>query len=124
MRLQPIVYTEDMDTAAAWYGAVLGVAPEYRSEAWIAFTIGDATLGIHAVERLPDSSRVAVSLIAPGALEGIIDRLAAAGIHPEGEIQEQPFGRSVLLRDPDGSPVQVNEHRSSSSIRRWKEADS
>lgn len=110
MRLQPIVYTEDMDASVAWYSKVLGVAPGFSSEVWTAFSVGDATLGIHHVAKRPEESNVGVSLIATDPLEDVVRDLEAAGVDPEGAIEDQPFGRSVLLRDPDGRPVQVNEH--------------
>lgn len=110
MRLQPIVYTADMDAAVNWYAKVLDVEPAFRSEMWTAIPAGDATLGIHHVSERADGSNVAISLIATEPLEAVIGRLATVGIDPAGPIEDQPFGRSVLLRDPDGAPVQVNEH--------------
>lgn len=40
-----------------------------------------------------------------------VARLESAEIAVEGPFTDQPFGRSVLLRDPDGSPLQIDEHR-------------
>jgi catechol 2,3-dioxygenase-like lactoylglutathione lyase family enzyme len=110
VRLQPIVYTTDMDASTAWYGRVLGVEPGYVSEMWTAFTVGDATLGVHRVEELPTDSRVELSLVATEPLETVLSRLEDAGLEVERGIQDEAFGRSILLRDPAGSPVQVNEH--------------
>lgn len=110
MRLQPIVYTADMEAAVRWYGAVLGIQASYRSEVWTSFAVGDATLGIHTVSEPVDTSRGDLSLIATEPLEEVLERLARSGIEPAEGIVRQPFGRSFLLRDPDGSPVQVNEH--------------
>jgi predicted enzyme related to lactoylglutathione lyase len=111
MRLQPIVYASSMDRTVGWYEAVLGRAPVSRSAAWSAFDIGGAMLGIHLGERTAPAGPVALSLIATAPLEEVLARLAAAGITPEGEIVDQPFGRSFVLRDPEGLAVQVNEHR-------------
>ena len=110
MKLQPIVYTTDMDRAVAWYTTVLDTAAGYTSEVWTAIAMGDATLGIHRVETRPDDSYVELSIVATEPLEVVIARLQAAGVDIAEGIIEQPFGRSFLLRDPDGAPIQVNEH--------------
>ena len=112
MRLQPIVYTTDMDAAAAWYRAVLGADAAYVSDMWTAFPVGDATLGVHRVEEMADGSRVELSLVATEPLEEVVSRLETAGVAIERGIQDETFGRSILLRDPSGNPVQVNEHAS------------
>ena len=110
MRLQPIVYTTDMDGSVAWYSSVLAIDPVYASDMWTAIPVGDATLGIHRVEAMPDRSRMELSLVATTPLEDVVARLEAAGVEVERGIQDETFGRSILLRDPAGNPVQVNEH--------------
>ena len=89
---------------------MLGIAPGYRSEIWTSFAVAGATLGIHQVTEVPEPGRVVLSLVAEEPLEDVIARLAASGIEPEAGIKEEPFGRSFVVRDPDGSAVQVNEH--------------
>lgn len=112
MKLQPVVYTTDMGRTVGWYEAVLDVDPPFRSDMWTAFPVDGATLGIHHVEGpLPEGSRVHLSLVATESLESLIERLEGVGIELESGIEDQPFGRSFLLRDPEGNPIQVNEHR-------------
>lgn len=110
MRLQPIVYTSDTARSVAWYSKVIDAEPSYASEAWTAFEVGGATLGIHHVAERPTATYLEISLVSAEALEDVIARLATHDIEPAEGIREQPFGRSFLLRDPDGAPVQVNEH--------------
>ena len=110
MKLQPIVYTTDVEKAVAWYSKLLARSPVYSSDVWTAFAVGGATLGVHHVAEHAAGSNVGLSLIAEEALEAVIDRLRAAGISADGPIEDQPFGRSVLYRDLDGRPIQVNEH--------------
>jgi predicted enzyme related to lactoylglutathione lyase len=111
--LQPIVYSTDTAAAADWYEKVLGTPPGHRSDMWTTFPFGGAYLAIHQLEAPRERGRVEISLVATERLEDVLARLAAAGIEPAEGIVSQPFGRSFLLRDPDGSPVQVNEHVSS-----------
>lgn len=110
MQLQPIVYTTDMERVVDWYRRVLGSDPAYTSDVWTSFTVGSATLGVHHVDERPAESNMVLSLVAEEPLDDVVRRLDAEGVAIERGIQDEPFGRSLLLRDPDGSPIQVNEH--------------
>ena len=110
MRLQPIVYTTDTAATATWYATVLGIEPAYQSDVWTSFDTEGATLGIHRVEAVPERGRVELSLVTAEPLEAVVLRLADHGIEPARGIADEAFGRSLLLEDPDGTPVQVNEH--------------
>lgn len=110
MKLQPIVYTRSMDRAVSWYTTVLGSSPVYRSDMWTSFAVDGAQLGLHRVDELPEASRVELSLVATESLEALIRRLTSSGIAVARGIQEETFGRSLLLRDPEGLAIQVNEH--------------
>lgn len=111
MRLQPIVYTANMDRTVEWYRKVLDADPSYSSDVWTSIPVGDATLGIHLTANHVPESNVELSLIATESLESLTGRLAAAGVIPQRGIQDEAFGRSLVLEDPDGSLVQINEHR-------------
>jgi uncharacterized glyoxalase superfamily protein PhnB len=110
VKLQPIIYTEDMKRAVDWYGTVIGSEPAFRSDMWTSFDLDGATLGIHRADSLAERGRVELSLVTTEPLEAVLLRLADHGIEPKQAIQDQPFGRSIVLDDPDGTPVQVNEH--------------
>jgi len=110
MKLQPIIYTTDMARTVDWYGKVMGIAPSYSSDIWTSFAVDGATLGIHHAEGRATGSNVELSLIATEPLEDVMAKLVAGGIPVERGIEDETFGRSLLLRDPDGSPVQINEH--------------
>jgi catechol-2,3-dioxygenase len=112
VRLQPIIYTTDPAPVVDWYATVIGIEPSYRSDVWTAFDADGATLGIHRVEALPDRGRVELSLVTAEPLEAVELRLADHGIEPARGIADEAFGRSLLLEDPDGTPVQINEHES------------
>jgi catechol 2,3-dioxygenase-like lactoylglutathione lyase family enzyme len=110
MRLQPIVYTQAMDRAVEWYATVLGDMPEYRSDVWTSFRTGSGHLALHRTDELPEGSRVELSLITEIPLEQGEERLASGGIEIARGIQEETFGRSLVLEDPEGLTIQVNEH--------------
>lgn len=109
MQLQTIVYVQDMERSVSFYEK-LGFEVAYRGgPMWTAFQGSDGVLALHLVEELPLPGRVALSLVADGRLEEVVERLAGAGIDAS-EIEEQPFGRSTVVRDPDGLAIQINEH--------------
>lgn len=105
MKLQPIVYVTDMDRAISWYSTLLEVEPANASSHWTTFAIGDGTLALHYNDVALPGGSVDLSLVAPAPLESVSDRVPGAG-----GIDEQPFGRSLVVIDPDGTKIQVNEH--------------
>lgn len=111
MKLQPIIYTADTEAAVNWYGTVLGSKPSYQSDMWTSFDLDSSTLGVHFIEALPERGRVELSLVTTEPLEAVLLRLADHAIEPTRGISEETFGRSIVLEDPDGTPVQVNEHQ-------------
>jgi hypothetical protein len=50
-----------------------------------------------------------VSFIAEEPLETLERRLRAAGFTPEGTVVDQEWGRSLFVRAPDGTVVQIDE---------------
>jgi len=103
MILMPIVYVTDMERSLAFYES-LGFDPQARGSHWSELRAGDgAVLALH----LADATGMELALVAPGRLEEVQDRHADALARP---IADEAFGRSLLLRDPDGRTLQVNEH--------------
>jgi catechol-2,3-dioxygenase len=67
-------------------------------------------VALHRAADLGDGTRCELSLVVDRSLEEIVARLEAAGVAIERGISDEAFGRSILLRDPDGTALQVNEH--------------
>ena len=111
MQLQTIVYVTDMDRSVRFYEH-LGFSVSYRGgSVWTAFGGSDGSLALHLASDLPAPGRVTVSLVADRPLESVIGELSEVGISA-GPIEEQPFGRSTIVHDPDGLVIQINEHGS------------
>ena len=110
VKLQPIIDTTEMDQTVDWYSTVLSTRPAYRSDVWTSFSVGGANLGIHRVDQLPSESRVELSLVADVPLEELLHDFAAQAVTVERGVQEETFGRSLVVKDPDGLLVQINEH--------------
>lgn len=112
MKIQLIVYTLDSEQSVAWYTELLGVEPSYRSEVWTTFDVAGITLAIHRIDGdLPPETRVSLSFIADDSLESLIERWSSSSqIQVLRGIEDEVFGRSLLIADPDGTVIQVNEH--------------
>jgi catechol 2,3-dioxygenase-like lactoylglutathione lyase family enzyme len=91
MRVRPIHFVPDLAEALRFYQA-LGLEPEARSRPghWIELTAAGGELDLH---------------------DARAGRAAPSGgrLPPEGTIVDEEWGRSLLVRAPDGSIVQVDE---------------
>ena len=112
MQLQTIVYVTDMNRSIEFYRR-LGFVVDYRGgPVWTAFRGVDGVLALHTADELPPPGRIGLSLVAGEPLEEIVERLAGHDIEAS-PIETQSFGRSTVVRDPDGLPIQINEHAGS-----------
>ena len=111
MRPVPIVYVTDMDRSLAWYRALLPAAEQVSTSPWWSeLSIGGAALALHAAESLEPGGHVGLAFEASEPLEAVVAALATAGIDPARAICDEPFGRSLVIEDPDGLKIQINEH--------------
>jgi catechol 2,3-dioxygenase-like lactoylglutathione lyase family enzyme len=101
--LMPIVYVTDMERSIAFY-ASLGFEIAHRGSHWSELRAGDgATLALH----LADHSGLELALTSREPLERVRDEHDGALARG---IADEAFGRSLVLEDPDGLRLQVNEH--------------
>ena len=105
MKLQPIVYVTDMEKATAWYSRLLGCEPDVSGGHWTTFPVGGAHLALHLNTDSLDAGSVELSLVVGEPLEELASRLT-----PHRGIADEAFGRSLVMEDPDGTLIQVNEH--------------
>jgi predicted lactoylglutathione lyase len=114
MKLMPIVYITDMNRSIAFYESLgLKTSAKQRNDYWTELSLGDAILALHKDHDLPDphkNQRLMLTLVTHDPLETLVERLQRAGIQPARAIADEAFGRSLLLHDPDGLPVQINQH--------------
>jgi catechol 2,3-dioxygenase-like lactoylglutathione lyase family enzyme len=99
----PIVYVKDMDASLAFYES-LGFDVEMRSSMWSRLRAADgAALALHG-EVDGNAGSVELAMNADD-LEPLADRDDVAR-----GIADEAFGRSIVLRDPNGLTIQVNAH--------------
>jgi hypothetical protein len=110
LSLLPIVYVTDMYRSIRFYRA-LGCSVLSKGGMWTQLELGGRHLALHRVEHgSGPSNRMALALSAHRPLENIREELQSGGITPAGDILDEAFGRSLLIYDPDGLPIQINEH--------------
>lgn len=113
MRLMPVLFVTDVPAARGFFTA-LGLRTDAtgRAGGWIELAGAGGLLGLHTVAGTDEPRRpgeCALSFVADEPLEAVWDRLHAAG-HADAHIVDEGYGRSLRVRGPDGTPVQVVEH--------------
>lgn len=111
--MQPvtIVYVTDMDGSLAFYRRLLPHAELVsQSPHWSELSFGPASIALHSSAQVIRGTQLGLALTADESLEAVQERLTADGLDFDPTIEPQPFGRSMLIRDLDGLPIQINEH--------------
>lgn len=116
MKVRPIHFVPDVSAAVRFYEALgLRVEASARTGHWVELTAAGGELGLHDAAVAADGegrNGVMLGFVTDEPLEDVTARLRAAGFSPEGTIVDQEWGRSLFVRAPDGSMVQVDEqHR-------------
>ena len=113
LTLMPLVYVTDMDKSIAFYSVLGGeISARSRSGTWAELRFGDSILALHRADHPSgsDTSTIELCFVSSEALEGLQDRLSDAGIRVERPVTDEAFGFSMMVRDPDGLPIQINQH--------------
>jgi len=109
LTIMPIVYVRDVERAVAFY-RLLGfeLKAMSRSGKWAELALGDAILALHQAGHGPP--QLELSLVSREPLEKLVQRFGEAGISIVRPITDEEFGRSLVIRGPDGLEIQINEH--------------
>ncbi len=109
LSLVPIVYVTDMDRSVAFYEKI-GCEILNFSPYWTEMRINGSKLALHIEDELPKQTRVGISMATAAPLEDLISEFDEIANNLREDITKQPFGRSIIITDPDGLPIQINEH--------------
>ncbi len=114
MKLQPIVYVTDMDSAVEFYTALgLQLSPRGKSEMWTPLHDSHgAVMALHNTSELPanPSNHISVSFVTDDSLESLVKTCQEKGIQLYQEIADEVFGRSIIVHAPDNLLIQINEY--------------
>ncbi len=113
MRVRPVHFVPDVTEATRFYQA-LGLDRDVRSRSghWIELTAAGGELALHDAAVAADGAGrrgFAINFVADEPLEAVERRLLDAGFPPDGTIVDQEWGRSLFVRAPDGTVVQIDE---------------
>ncbi|HEX9482174.1 MAG TPA: VOC family protein [Solirubrobacteraceae bacterium] len=113
MKIRPIQFVSELPSALAFYEA-LGLSAEVRSRTgnWIELKASAGELGLHDGPGAADGEGrqgFFLAFVADEPLEKVAARLRLAGFPPEGDVVDREWGRSLLVRGPDGEIVQIDE---------------
>ena len=111
LNLITIVYVTDMRRSFDFYSSLgfSGKLPEGEMTVWLPMKLGTVPLALHSVAELEAGGQVGIALNAED-LEAVANALEELGVPIIRPIQAEAFGRSLVIRDPDGLLIQINEH--------------
>lgn len=114
LTLMPIVWVSDIRRSIEFYGHLgFELVMQSRSGRWAELEVGGAMLAVHRADpaRLASANteRTLIALITMEPLPQLKERLAERGIVVERDITDETFGRSLLVRDPDGLGISITE---------------
>jgi catechol 2,3-dioxygenase-like lactoylglutathione lyase family enzyme len=101
--VQIIVFTPDVVALRQFYEEGVGLHPVYAGPNWTSYRTAGVTLAIHPLGASHERE-LELTFDSPDVLAEV-ERFRGWGLHPEGEIQEQPYGTTVQFRDPDGNLI-------------------
>ena len=112
----------DPDALNRWYGEHLGVvmldARDYDDPGWFQDRGETVFTAIDPDSRMPGSPDKSWSInFRVDDLDGMVERLRAAGIEVEPHEREYPNGRFAELADPEGNRIQLWEPNAASIAR-------
>ena len=109
MKVMPIRYTADVAASVRFYRALgLDEGDRSRPGEWVELPAAAGMLAVHSSDHTT-AGRCELAFEADEPLEGVRERLVAAGFQPDAVVDEA-FGHSLRVADPDGVWVQVNAH--------------
>jgi predicted lactoylglutathione lyase len=113
MRIMPIVYVTDMARSVEFYRTLGGKPNEHsQSASWTEMRIGTASIGLHIIKEMPQSSRMRLELamVSEQPLPALLSQLQSKGVTIVRPIADEAFGYSFIVADPDGLNIQINHH--------------
>jgi catechol 2,3-dioxygenase-like lactoylglutathione lyase family enzyme len=101
--VQIILFTPDVEAMRAFYEDGVGLHPVYAGPNWTSYRTAGVTLALHPLQG-GHQREIELTFDSPDVAAEAA-RFASWGLHPVGEIQEQPYGTTVQFRDPVGNLI-------------------
>lgn len=111
--MMPVLFVENVDRTIRFFETLgLEMSIRSRTHSWAEFDVGGAILALHEadLETLSNEVRMELAFVAQESLYEVEARCRANRIPVERVVTDERFGRSMVVRDPDGLLIQINEH--------------
>lgn len=108
----PVVYVTDIYRSREFYERLgLRARTADRSGRWIELADGDGGVALHVAHATQrhEPAHVELTFEVGDALDGLRERLVNSGDDVLPEIEDDSFGRVLVVHDPDGLPIQLTE---------------
>lgn len=102
-----ILYSRDADADRAFVRDVLGFSGVDAGEGWLIFKLPPAEIAVHPTEGQP----AAEFYLMCDDIEGLLARLADAGVTVSQSISDQGWGLEASIRLPSGADLAIYEPR-------------
>ena len=110
-----LIYVSDIERSTAFYKTLFNAEPVFTSPRYVAFSAGGGALfAIWTGGNVPDTSaprfsEIGIMLSSDEAVDALFE--AWKKQHPNIQIEQEPctaiFGRTFLVKDPDGHIIRV-----------------
>ncbi|MCC7408826.1 MAG: hypothetical protein IT442_12190 [Phycisphaeraceae bacterium] len=104
-------FSAEFEHMQRFYAALLETKPRQGGPNWCSFAVGGSEIALH--RQLPDHPRDVDRYeldVVVDDLEGAIERVKANGGKVVRGIQDEAFGRSALIADPEGRQLMIVTH--------------
>jgi predicted enzyme related to lactoylglutathione lyase len=101
--VQIILFTPDVEGMRSFYEEGVGLHPVYAGPNWTSYRTAGVTLALHPLAGM-HQREIELTFDSPD-IGAEVERFRSWGLHPVGEIQEQPYGTTVQFRDPEGNLI-------------------
>lgn len=101
--VQIILFTPDVEALRKFYEEGIGLYPVYAGPNWTSYRTAGVTLALHPTDRMHEPEMELTFESPDVAAE--VERLRGRGVRTEGGIQEQSYGTTIQLRDPERNLV-------------------
>jgi catechol 2,3-dioxygenase-like lactoylglutathione lyase family enzyme len=101
--VQIILFTPDIEAMRTFYESGVGLHPVYAGPNWTSYRTAGVTLALHPLGGVHERE-IELTFDSPD-VAAEVGRFGSWGLHPAGEVQDQPYGTTVQFRDPVGNLV-------------------
>ena len=92
----------DINRSCNFFEKSLGLKIAYREENWAEVDLDQIHLGLHQTEPAGGARNPFLSLLVDD-INGTVATLKERGVQFNGEIKDEPFGKLITVKDPDGN---------------------